>query len=75
MNTSIATRVIKKINHLPYDLQRKVLEFVDSLDVSSQQGIPGRQLLRFAGAIPLNDLQSMRLAIESGCEQIDQNEW
>jgi hypothetical protein len=39
------------------------------------KGVPGRQLLRFAGSIPANDLQTMTQAIEAGCEGIDRSEW
>ena len=38
-------------------------------------GTSGQQLLRFADAIPLEDLQLMGEAIEEHCEQIDLNEW
>jgi len=37
--------------------------------------VPGKQLLQFAGAIPLDDLELMRQAIEDECEQVDLNEW
>lgn len=38
-------------------------------------GVPGRQLLRFGGAIPQRETEVMRQAIEQGCEQVDVNEW
>ncbi len=75
MNNTLITQMVEKLNRLPADLQQKVLEFVEMLTVSVQRGVPGRQLLRFAGGIPLGDLQLMRLAIEAGCEQVDVNEW
>ena len=39
------------------------------------QGVPGRNLLRFAGTIPAADLNAMSAAIEQGCEQVEINEW
>jgi hypothetical protein len=75
LNDTLVTQVVEKLSRLPAELQQKVLEFVETLTVSDQRGIPGRQLLRFAGTIPLEDLQLMRLAIEAGCEQVDVNEW
>jgi len=74
-NNTIVTQVIEKLSRLPDELQRKVLEFVQALTVSARHGVPGGQLLRFAGVIPLDDLQLMRLAIDAGCEQVDVNEW
>mgnify|MGYP005619758627 CR=1 FL=1 len=41
----------------------------------ARSAVPGKQLLRFAGAIPLDDLRLMQQAIEIGCEAIDSNEW
>ena len=63
------------VRAMPYELQWRVPEFTRALVVSTPHGIPGRQLLRFAGAIPPDDLQLMRQAIEQGCEQVDANEW
>ena len=38
-------------------------------------GTPGKQLLRFAGSIPPEDLKLMQEAIEQDCERVDINEW
>lgn len=35
----------------------------------------GRDLLKFVGSIPADDLKRMSEAIEEGCERIDLNEW
>lgn len=75
MSTLIMDKVIEQLKVLPYELQWRVLEFTRALAVSIPRGVPGRQLLRFAGVIPLDDLQLMRLAIEEGCERIDASEW
>ncbi len=75
MSNPIVTQVVEKIANLPDDLKRKVLEFVQRLTTSAKHGVPGRQLLRFAGTIPYDDVQLMRKTIEDGCEQVDLNEW
>ena len=75
MNSTIATKVIEQLDALPEYLQRQVLEFVQALQVSVQRGVPGKQMLQFAGAIRVDDLESMRQAIENGCEQVNLNEW
>jgi hypothetical protein len=38
-------------------------------------GVPGKELLRFAGTIEADDLRAMAQVIEEGCEQVDLNEW
>ena len=75
MNTPIVDKVIEQLRTLPNELQWRVLEFTRALATSAPRGVPGQQLLRFAGTIPANDLQLMRQAIERGCEQVDANEW
>ncbi len=71
MNTPIIDKVVEQLKVLPQELQWRVLEFTRSLAVSTPHGVPGRQLLRFAGAVPIGDLQLMREAIEQGCERVD----
>ena len=66
--TPIIDRVIEQMEALPYELQWRVFEFTRALVASKPHGVPGRQLVRFAGAIPADDLQLMSQAIEQGCE-------
>ena len=75
MRTPLIEKVVKHLETLPYESQRRVLEFAEALAVSTPRGVPGRTLLRFAGSIPLDDVERMRQAIEQGCEQVDANEW
>jgi hypothetical protein len=75
MNTVIADRVLEQLKALPYELQWRVLEFTRALAMSVPRGVPGQQLVSFAGTIPLDDLQLMHQAIEEGCEQVDADEW
>jgi hypothetical protein len=75
MSTLIVDKVIEQLKVLPYELQWQVFEFTRALAVSIPRGVPGHQLLHFAGVISPDDLQHMRLAVEQGCERIDANEW
>jgi len=75
MDTAIIDKVIEQLKSLPHELQWRVLEFTRALAASAPHGVPGKQLLRFAGAIPPDDVKIMREAIEQGCEQVDVNEW
>jgi hypothetical protein len=75
MNISIIEEVVEQLKGMPQQLQWQVLEFVRTLGNAKVRGTPGQQLLRFAGSIPADDLQSMREAIEQDCEQVDVNEW
>jgi hypothetical protein len=68
-------KVVEQLKTLPYELQLRVYEFTRDLAVSAPHGVPGRQLLRFAGTIPADDVRLMSRAIEENCERIDNNEW
>ncbi|MBM4147324.1 MAG: hypothetical protein FJ240_13800 [Nitrospira sp.] len=69
---SIKESLISLLDKLPYDLQLRVLDFVKAL---IPEGVEGKSLLQFEGAIPADDLQLMARAIGDGCEKVDIREW
>lgn len=75
MSVRIIDEVVEQLKVMPQHLQTQVLEFVRSLAKAELKGMPGKQLLRFAGSIPPDDLQLMREAIERDCERVDLDEW
>ncbi|WP_009634276.1 hypothetical protein [Synechocystis sp. PCC 7509] len=76
MNSSIIDEVFERLKVMPQSLQQQVLEFTKALtDSTTVKGVPGSQLLRFAGTIPLDELNLMNEAINQDCEQVDGNEW
>ena len=75
MDASIVDKVVEQLKALPNEMQWRVLEFTRALSVSAPRGVSGKQLFRFAGAVPLGDVKLMREAIEQGCEKVDANEW
>jgi hypothetical protein len=75
MDTPIVEKVIEQLKALPQELQRRVLEYTRALAESTPRGVPGKDLLRFAGSIPPEDIRLISEAIERGCEQVDINEW
>jgi len=75
MSIPIVDEVVEQLKGMPQHLQWQVLQFVRSLAKTEVQGIPGQQLLRFAGSIPADDLKLMNEAIEQDCERVDIDEW
>ena len=75
MNKTVISEVIQQLENLPVSIQRQVLDFIKKLTIFNQHGVPGKSLLKFAGAIPPEDLALMSQAIEEDCEQVDMNEW
>ncbi|REJ85166.1 MAG: hypothetical protein DWQ45_19495 [Planctomycetota bacterium] len=63
------------LGKLPVEKQRQVLEFARTLATAPPHGVPGSNLLRFAGAINESDLNAMSQAIQDGCERVDVDEW
>jgi hypothetical protein len=76
MFNNLTEKLVKQIETLPGDLQLRVMEYVQSLSSKSyrRRGVPGSNLLKFSGVIPKKDLNTMKKAIEEGCERVD-GEW
>jgi len=74
-NSVVVQQVVKQLDRLPFGFQRMVLDFAQALVMSLPRGVPGKQLLRFAGTIELDDIQTMKQAIEAECERVDVDEW
>ena len=72
---TLEAEIRKQLDQLPPEQQRQVLEFARSLVATRIRGVPGKDLLRFAGVIDTEDLNIMKQTIEEGCEKIDLNEW
>ncbi len=75
MSADLEGEIESQLRVLPREEQRRVLEFARALVLSKSQAIPGKELLRFAGTIPIEQLQQINAAIEVGCERVDLNEW
>jgi hypothetical protein len=73
--TALKQEVTERLDSLPPEDQRRVLELARSLTERRPAGVAGRDLLRFMGTIEKTDLDVMRRAIEEDCERIDDSEW
>lgn len=71
---TIEQEILKELACLPVELRKQVLEFARAL-VSTSKGVPGKQLLRFAGVLSPEDAHTITQAIEAECERIDLNAW
>ena len=74
-NPSIEKEIISQLGKLPLEKQQRVLHFACALATGEPVGIPGKDLLRFAGTIETSDLRVMAQAIEEDCEKVNLNEW
>jgi hypothetical protein len=67
MSDMIISKVVEQLRTMPDNKQQEVLVFTRRLKDSAPVGIPGKNLLQFAGTIPPEDLEIMRQAIEADC--------
>lgn len=75
VDAAIHNELTNFLGRLPVSQQRQVLEFARTLVAAPPRGVPGADLLRFAGTIEADDLDKMTQAIEEGCERVDADEW
>lgn len=74
-DSAISREIMRQLDELPLEGQRKVLDFTKALALSLPKGPPGKDLLRFAGVMDPDDVQVILQAIEAGCESVDAGEW
>lgn len=67
--STLGKAIRDQIDQLPVEKQRQVLEYVRTLASTQVRGLPGSELVHFAGAINPSDLAIMTKAIEDDCEQ------
>ena len=74
-NPALKKEILDQLEKMGVEQQQHVLRFARTLAATRPKGTPGRELLRFAGAIERDDLQQIAQAIEEGCEQVNLDEW
>ena len=75
---TLQNELLSYLGQLGSNDQARVVDFARTLAGPSPQqkiGIPGKQLLKFAGTIPHEDCEEMKRIIEEGCERIAFAEW
>ncbi len=75
VDPNLRKEILKHLGRLSVAQQRRVLEFVQALTTGEPTGVPGKELLRFAGMIDPADLREMEKVIQEECERVDLNEW
>jgi ribosomal 30S subunit maturation factor RimM len=71
----ITEELIKQLDLLPLELQKKVLDFAKALTINAHKGTSGREILSFAGVMDRESVKEITEAVRLDCEQVDTNEW
>lgn len=72
-STTVEKDIHEQLGRLAIEQKRQVLEFARSLATARVHGVPGKDLLRFVGAIDHEDLMTIEQTIKEGCETVDLN--
>jgi hypothetical protein len=72
---TVAQELLDHLRRLDSSQQLQVLAFVRSLAAGTPRGVPGGDLLAFAGCLDQAEGEAMRAAIEEGCENVEPDEW
>ena len=67
--------IVQRLETLSPGQLRQVLDFTLELSGESPKGISGKELLKFVGLFPPEDLEEIKQAIEEDCGQVDESEW
>ncbi|HET9768395.1 MAG TPA: hypothetical protein VFS60_16205 [Thermoanaerobaculia bacterium] len=72
---AIKQQILSDLDRLSPAQQHQAAEFVRGLARQTLPGVPGRALLRFAGALDDESARQMLEAIDEGCERVDAADW
>ena len=75
MNKPIPPELISEIERLDEEGVACVLAYAKSLSTSDTLQASNERLRKLVGSIPKEDLEQMRVAINEGCEQVEQTGW
>ena len=73
-NLKLKEELLASLEDLPEERQLQVLSSARSLS-PVPRGVPGKDLLRFAGAFDEQAARELSEAIEEGCKRVDFDEW
>ena len=71
IDAAFRDELLRQLDQLPVDAQRRVLAFAQSLAEASPKGVSGNEATGFAGILSTSDAKMMMDAIDAGCEQVN----
>ncbi len=74
-NSTTIQEIVERLDKLNPWQQKQILNYVLSFLGEPIRGTPGKELLKFVGLFPPEDLEQIKRAIEEDCGKIDASEW
>lgn len=75
VNPTLERELHQHLQALKPAAQQKVLEFAEALVITRPRGVPGQELLRFAGTMSDEDAKEMMEAVDEECGKVDGDGW
>jgi len=75
MNKPIPKELIEELERLETEDQVRVLDYVQSLTSKPKHDSPVDVMKKYVGTISKRDLETMSLAIDRDCSEIDHASW
>jgi hypothetical protein len=67
--------IVERLDKLTPVQQKQILNSVLSFLGEPIRGTSGKELLKFVGLFPPEDLEEIKQAIEEDCGRVDESEW
>jgi hypothetical protein len=71
VSAAMKEEILLKLEKLPLQMQRRVLDFADALAQSTPKGVSGKALEPLAGTLDDDSARQMTQAIERYCERVE----
>jgi len=75
VDAQIQQELLRELDRLPVEQQRRVLDFAHGLAIPTPEGTPGSELIKFSGILSPEEAEAMLRVIEEGCGQVNPDEW
>lgn len=75
VNPTLEHELHLQLEHLRPEAQQRVLEFARALVITRPRGVPGKELLHFAGSLSPEEAKEMMESIDEDCGQVDLDAW
>jgi len=74
-DSTLRDRIMEEVSGLPPPLQQRVLDFVKTLARTTANGVPGKDLVRFAGVLLPEEIAAIARVVEEDYERMDESAW
>ena len=74
-NSTTIQEIVERLDKLTPWQQKQILNSVLSFLGEPIRGTPSKELLKFVGLFPPEDIEEIKRAIEEDCGQIDKSGW